>query len=150
MQVSAWLCALSGPSLCQPLHAREQRKKEQALNASFPTCVPMRVLWIHWSAPALQGASVGAFIWATRRPLRRANRALLGGWCGQGSARRQRPVPLSISRAELPSCGQNAVESNPERRNTSGGNEEGVLRRAYADSQVRLWAKSGNKPVFSS
>lgn len=88
MQVSAWLCALPGPSLCQRQGAK---KKERALNASFPTFVPMSLV-DPLAAPALGGASVGAFIWATWRPLRWADRALLGDWCGQGSARRQRPV----------------------------------------------------------
>lgn len=53
-----------------------------------------------------------------------ARQALLG----TGSARRQRLVPLSILWAELPSCGQKAMECDLKRQNTSGGEEQGVLR----------------------
>lgn len=113
-----------------PCTRGSKKNQPKGLNASFPTFVPMRVLWMHWSGPALGGTSVDAFIWDTPRPLRKADMALLGHWRGQGSARRQRPVPLSVSWAEPPSCGQNAVECNLERQNSSGGEEQGVLRHA--------------------
>lgn len=53
-----------------------------------------------------------------------ARQALLG----TGSAGRRRLVPLSILWAELPSCGQNATECDLKTQNTSGGEEQGVLR----------------------
>lgn len=112
-------------ALCTP----GSKEKKRGLNASFPTFVPMRVLWLHWSGPALGGASVGAFIWDTPKPLR-LTRHLLGDWRGQGSARRQRLGTLSVSWAELPSRSQNATERDLERKNASGGEEQGVLRQA--------------------
>lgn len=50
--------------------------------------------------------------------------------------RRQLPVPPSISWAELPSCGHSAVECNLQRQNTSGGEEQGVLRHTPTPNQV--------------
>lgn len=52
--------------------------------------------------------------------------------------KRQIPVPPSISWAELPSCGHalHAVECNLQRQNTSGGEEQGVLRHAPTPNQV--------------
>lgn len=70
-----------------------------------------------------------------------------GVWREQGSAGRQRLVPLGIPGAKPPSCGQNTTGCNLEGQSASGGEEQGVLR--HQQPRLRLWAKSGGE-LFSS
>lgn len=114
--------------VCQPF-ALQVAKKKKGSKCFLPhICSHESVV-----APLVWPSFRRSFCWClylghTEAP--KANTALLGDWRGQGSARRQRLGTLSVSWAELPSRSQNATERDLERKNASGGEEQGVLRQA--------------------